>query len=91
MNDKKALEIFEACVNEMYKNSTPPTTWKDIKEKYGGKERSEFYMKHSITEDKYNKIKAKYEKKLPVYYKRKLSWFLLDYSPTGKELKRKDA
>ena len=84
MNDKKAFEIFEACVNEMYENSTPPTTWKDIKEKYGNKERSNFYLRHSISEQDYNRIKNKYAKKLDTFYRRKLAWFLLDYSPTFK-------
>lgn len=83
MNDKKALEIFEACINEMYENSIPPTTWKQIL-----KDRpKDFYSKHEITEGKYNEIKAKHEKKLPLYYRRKLAWFLLDYSPRFKEKK----
>jgi len=85
MNDKEALKIFESCVNEMYENSVPPTTWKDIKNKYGGKDRSEFYMKHSLSEQDYNRIKEKYCKKLDLFYRRKLAWFLLDYAPTFKK------
>ena len=39
MNDKEALKIFEACVNEMYKKSTPSTSlseqdYNQIKDKY---------------------------------------------------------
>jgi len=88
LNDKKALEIFEACIDEMYKNSDPPTTWKNILQE----RKKEFYNEHSITEEQYNNIKAKYEKKLPTFYKRKLAWFLLDYSPafTQKKVIMKD-
>jgi hypothetical protein len=34
MNDAKALKIFESCIDEMYRNSTPPTTWAEIQERY---------------------------------------------------------
>jgi hypothetical protein len=84
MNDKKALEIFEACINEMYLNSVPPVAWRSILKSNP----KEFFSKHKITEEKYEEIKAKYEKKLPnpkQYYKRQLDWFLLDYAPSFKE------
>lgn len=90
MNDTEALKIFESCIDEMYRNSTPPTTWAEIKKKYGGT-RNTFYDKHAITEARYNNIRDSYSKKLNSYYKRKLSWFLLDYAPTfekeNKEIK----
>jgi hypothetical protein len=83
MNDRKALSIFEECIDEMYKNSTPPTTWKDIKKKYGGTKNT-FHDKHTINDQLYIKIKEKYAKKLDKYYKNKLDWFLLDFAPMGK-------
>jgi len=83
MNDVEALKIFESCVNEMYKKSTPSTTWKDIKEQYGDTGKS-FHDKHSISEQDYNQIKDKYCKKLNLYYRRQLDWFLLDYAPSFK-------
>jgi len=87
MNDKEALKVFESCVNEMYEASTPPTTWADIKKKYGdtGQGRSSFYLRHSISEEDYNRIKIKYCKRLNAYYERQLAWFLLDYAPTFKK------
>jgi len=84
MNDTQALKIFESCVNEMYKNSIPPTTWCQIKKTYGGTTKS-FVDKHLITLKEYRRIRDKYEDKLPKAYKRKLAWFLLDYSPSLKE------
>jgi len=93
MNDKKALEIFEECVNEMYENSTPPITWNDVQSKAIEFEPNKFTIqgeirKHKLSEEKYDEIKAKYEKKLDTYYRRQLAWFLLDYSPTFKEEKK---
>jgi len=82
MNDKKALKIFDECMDELYKASIPPITWKEIQNKYADQERSEFYMKHCIDEKLYDKITKKYKSKLNIYYNRQLSWFLLDYAPT---------
>lgn len=80
MNDKKALEIFEECVDELYKHSYPPVSWKEIKRIYSGKDEP-FFSRHEIHEDKYKKIKEKYYKKLSRYYRYKLDLFLLDYAP----------
>jgi len=95
MNDREALKIFESCMNEMYKKSTPSTTWKDIKEQYDNRRlinrilkwfgiERKFHDKHSLSEQDYNEIKDKYCKKLNLYYQRKLDWFLLDYAPSFK-------
>jgi len=84
MNDTEALKIFESCVNEMYKNSTPPTTWEDIKERYGGTGMA-FVNKHSLSEQDYDRIKDKYVVKLNIFYRRQLNWFLLDYAPSFKK------
>ena len=86
MNDITALKIFESCVNEMYLSSSPPISWEAIKKKYGGK-KTTFYDKHFISEDVYNKIKEKYERMLDLYYRRKLSWFLLDFAPSFRIVK----
>jgi hypothetical protein len=84
MTNSKALKIFEACINELYMNSEPSITWQEINEKYSGDERSNFYMKHHISQKLYDEITSKYRKMLPEYYKRQLSWYLLDYAPTFK-------
>jgi hypothetical protein len=84
MNDKQALKIFESCINEMYRNSSPPTTWKQIQEQYGDTKKT-FYDKHRISEARYNSIKDSYSKQLDKYYQNKLDWFLLDYAPTLKK------
>ena len=82
MNDEKALGIFDECMDELYKASDPSVSWESIQTKYAGKERSEFYEKHCITDDKYYEIKKRYMKRLNAFYKRKLDWYLLDYAPT---------
>jgi len=81
MNDTTALKIFESCVNEMYMSSSPPISWESIKKKYEGKKKT-FYDKHVIDKEVYERISEKYMKKLDTYYKRRLSWFLLDYAPS---------
>jgi len=86
MSETKALKIFESCLNELYLNSDPPISWEKVGRKYGDKPRSEFYMKHKISEEKYEKIVEKYKKKLTPYYRRQLSWTLLDYAPTTVEM-----
>ena len=82
---KKDTKIIFQCLDEMYKNSTPPTTWKEIEKNYSGMPDSKFYLKHSITEEKYEEIRKKYMKKLSSLGKRELPWILLDYAPTFKE------
>lgn len=84
INKKKAEKIFDDCINEMYENSIPPTTWIKIKEKYGNSKKT-FYDKHYINEDKYNAIKDKYYKMLDKFYRRQLDWFLFDYAPSFKK------
>jgi hypothetical protein len=84
MNDSEALKIFESCVDEMYRNSSPPTTWAQIKKKYGDTKET-FYDKHRITETRYNSIKDSYSRQLDKYHQRRLDWFLLDYAPTLKK------
>ena len=89
MSDSKASKIFEACVDEMYRASTPSTTWKDIKKHMlpidRCTDRCTVYNKHFILEEDYNRIKEKYAKKLNLFYQRKPDWFLLDYAPAFKK------
>ena len=93
MNDKKALELFNACLNEMYQASIPSTTWAEVQKKYiiidlgDGKEHRSILaeiQRHEITLDDYDRIKKKYYEKLDKMYQRQLDWFLLDYSPRFK-------
>ena len=96
MNSKEAVKIFNDCINEMYENSTPSITWQKVQKKYDKKrltnrillklgfERN-CYNKHSIFIKDYDRIKDKYSKKLNVYYRKGLDWFLLDYAPKFKE------
>jgi len=84
ITEKKAKELGKACLNEMYKASTPPISWKEILKKYSGTNK-QFFLKHEISGKDYNRIKAKYEKKIDIW-KRDLAWLLLDFAPTCKEV-----
>ena len=84
MNKANAKKEIEKCLNEMYKASTPPITWVQIKKKYSGA-KVQFYLKHSLPEAKYEKIKEKYIAKLGKRWERELAWWLLDYSPITTE------
>lgn len=82
MSDKKAVVIFDDCMDELYKASIPPISWKAVQRKYAGDKHSEFFMKHCIDGETYDKIVKKYKKKLNIYHRCGLAWYLLDYSPT---------
>ena len=85
MRKKKLTEIGVELLDELYRNSEPPTTWHEILEKYADKPRSEFYLKHAISEDKYIEIVDRYKKQLRKWEQNQLSWLLLDYAPTCKK------
>jgi len=87
--EEKATKVVEECLDEMYQHSKPPISWKEILKKYGGKKHSEFYLKHVISEEDYNKIKAKHQKKLHKMYHRSLDMELLNYAPTFEKEKQK--
>lgn len=80
LSKEKATKLGEACLNEMYKKSEPPITWTQVKKKYGGK-KIEFFLKHELSMKDYDKIKAKYVKKMGKFWARQLDWLLLDYAP----------
>ena len=86
MSLKKAQAIGEACLNEMYTNATPSSSWSQIKKKYSST-KTEFWLLHYLPEDRYLAIKAKYKKLLSPSYQRSLAWLLLDYSPTSVKAK----
>ena len=84
ITEKKATELGKACLDEMYKASTPPISFKEILKKYGGTKK-QFFLKHEILKKDYDRIKAKYQKKLGKRWAKDLAWLLLDFSPKVKE------
>jgi len=87
IGQEKAKKLGEACLNEMYKASNPPITWGEYNKKYGGT-KIQGFMKHEISSKDYDRIKAKYAKKLDKFWTRQLDWLLLNYAP---KLRNKDA
>ena len=85
MKQETAMKHIINCLDEMYRASNPPTTWKECEEKYVGIEN--WFWKHDIDEKVYNTIKYKYKKKLDKFYASSLSWHLLNYSPKIREEK----
>ena len=85
MNDKKAMVLFEECMNELYLASDPPVSWHDVKEKYSGKDRSDFYLMHRIKSSVYDSIVSRYNKLMTPYYRRQFAWYLLDFAPTSED------
>ena len=86
VTENKAKELARKCLDEMYKASTPSISWEEILKKYSGK-KTQFFRKHKLSDEKYNSIKAKYEKKLGRSWSSSLDWMLLDYAPTFEEHK----
>ena len=80
ITQEKALKLGESCLNEMYKASVPPISWKDVKKKYGGT-KTEFFLNYELSEKDYDRIKAKYAKKMGKFWSRQLEYLLLDYAP----------
>jgi len=81
ISKNKVVKLFNECMDELYMNSEPSISWKDIQEKYKDSKEA-FYLHHSISEEKYEKIVDKYRKKVTKLYWHDLEWFLLDYAPT---------
>ena len=82
MSEEKADMLFDKCMDELYLASVPSISWDEVKDKYVGMERSDFYMKYCIDEKVYDIIVSRYKKLLPDLYRRKFEWFLLDFAPT---------
>jgi len=85
VSKEKARKLAEDCLREMYANAEPEGDWDEIKEEYAGKEDTDFYLKHEISEKKYKEIRDKYKQKIGKPYKKDLMVILLDYAPTFKE------
>ena len=82
VTENKAKELARKCLDEMYKTSTPPISWKGVLKKYGGTGK-QFFLKHKLADKDYNRIKAKYAKKMGMWG-RDLDFMLLNYSPCVK-------
>jgi transcription-repair coupling factor (superfamily II helicase) len=81
---KKEEKIVRDCLDEMYKASNPPITWKQIVEKYSDTG-IQFCRLHKIKEEDYTRIKEKYKKKLSKGYHKSLEMELLNFAPTSED------
>ena len=77
----KEEKVVIDCLNEMYKASDPPITWKQILRDYSNTD-IQFCQLHKIKEEDYTRIKEKYKKKLPKAYHKSLEMDLLNYAPS---------
>ena len=83
MSDKRVKEIIIDCLDELYQNSEPPISWKEIQTKYIDSEK--WFWNHEIEESKYEEIRAKYKSKLRPYQRSALDMALLNYAPKFKK------
>jgi len=81
MSKKKAAEIIDECLDELFRTAKPSFTWKEIHEKFAGT-RVPIWKISYLSEKAYDKIVEKYKKKLTPTYRSSLSWELMNYSPT---------
>jgi len=79
MSKEKTVELINTCLDEMYKASNPPISWKECQDKYVDVDY--WYGKHVIKTDKYIEIREKYMKKLTPMYRDSLRWAILNFSP----------
>jgi|GEM_PF-3302220 len=84
MNRVNTVKKIEACLDELYRESTPSITWEQIKKKYSGT-KIQFYLAHFLPEAKYVTITNKYRKLGGAKWVRDLEWALLDYAPITSE------
>ena len=82
MDKKKVAKLTEQCLDELYRNSEPPITWKEVNEKYSGKDL--WWRNHKIVEATYTKIVDKYARQIPKAYLNSFYMELLNYAPMGK-------
>ena len=87
MSKEKLLKICEECLDEMYRHSTPPITWKEYLERYGNTNIQGF-TKHSLSMKEYDKIYSKYIKKVPKYHRSQFAITIMNYAPTFPDLEK---
>lgn len=75
--------VLRRCINELYMNSSPPITFKELEKLYANKN-IPYWTRHTIPEYLYDNIVKKYEKVLPKNGQTQLSMILLNYAPTTK-------
>ena len=81
---KRMKNIAVDMLNELYKKSTPKTTWAQIIKKYSGKHGA-WYEGYQIDRDIAEKILDKYQKKCKNKYElNSLSFVYLDFAPKYK-------
>ena len=82
MSEKKAFKIFDECLDDLYLASVPSISWAEIQEKYVGDDSSDFYLKHYISQERYDEIVNGYRRMLDKRFRAKFSCVLLDFAPT---------
>jgi len=81
---KRLLELYEKCLDEMYKESVPSITWEQYKEKYGGTDIQGFKY-HYLSNERFKEIGDKYLKKINKKDRPSFMMSLVDLSPTCSE------
>jgi hypothetical protein len=78
---KKAEQLMDDCLDELYRSSEPPITWADFRAKYGGV-KVEGYKLHTIPKSKYVEIVERYRNRLHRMWHVPFDLALLGISPT---------
>jgi len=74
-------EKMNNMLDELYRHSTPPITWKEIQETYADDENSKFYDKHIIGIDDYSDIVGKHLRRMTKLEQHNSSFVLLRFAP----------
>lgn len=82
MSKKKATELIRKCLDEMYRNSTPPIAWQECEVKYT--DIPNWYQMHLVDIDVYDEIYDRYLALLPKMYYSDFFFAMLGYSPSVK-------
>jgi len=79
----KLIKIIDECLDEMYRHSEPPISWKEYKERYGGLKIQGFEF-HYLDGKKCEEIWDKYKKKVPIHLRTSFNMEIMNIAPTSK-------
>jgi len=79
---EKVLKIAEKCLDEMYRKSDPPLTWKEYVEKYS-ETKIEGFRDHKLDKETLHEIWDKHEKKVDRLWKTAFNMMVFNYSPVS--------
>ena len=84
MSSRRAEEIINKCMTELYASASPPAVWSELKIKYANSGIT-FYKRHYLDWDTAEEILMKHKRMLPVRFRGELDMVFLNLCPTSRK------